>query len=155
RALDRFPRLTFTVARAPFLWDLIVRLMRGEVAAPREARGPVKIPLSVLKRIAKAAAVASVVGALAGTASAATGLRVRMLTETATPASGSAWAYYLRVSSGGKPWTGTIQIDVATAKGRRIDFVGGYVFSGARLGSYIWNAADQGKTLLFRIRFLQ
>jgi geranylgeranyl reductase family protein len=57
-ALDRFPRLTFTVARAPFLWDLVVRLMRGEVAAPREATGPVKIPLRVLKRIAKAAAAA-------------------------------------------------------------------------------------------------
>jgi geranylgeranyl reductase family protein len=55
-ALDRFPRLTFTVARAPFLWDLVVRLMRGEVSAPREATGPVRIPLKVLKRIAKAAA---------------------------------------------------------------------------------------------------
>jgi geranylgeranyl reductase family protein len=55
-ALDRFPRLTFTVARAPFLWDLVVRLMRGEVAAPREATGPVRIPLRILKRIARAAA---------------------------------------------------------------------------------------------------
>jgi len=55
-ALDRFPRLTFTVARAPFLWDLVVRLMRGEVSAPREATGPVRIPLKVLKRIARAAA---------------------------------------------------------------------------------------------------
>jgi geranylgeranyl reductase family protein len=54
-ALDRFPRLTFTVARAPFLWDLVVGLMRGEVAAPREATGPVRIPLRVLKRIARAA----------------------------------------------------------------------------------------------------
>jgi geranylgeranyl reductase family protein len=54
-ALDRFPRLTFTVARAPFLWDLVVRLMRGEVAAPREATGPVRIPLRILKRIARAA----------------------------------------------------------------------------------------------------
>jgi geranylgeranyl reductase family protein len=55
-ALDRFPRLTFTVARAPFLWDLVVRLMRGEVSAPREATGAVRIPLKVLKRIARAAA---------------------------------------------------------------------------------------------------
>jgi geranylgeranyl reductase family protein len=54
-ALDRFPRLTFTVARAPYLWDLVVRMMRGELAAPREATGPVKIPLKVLRRIAKAA----------------------------------------------------------------------------------------------------
>jgi geranylgeranyl reductase family protein len=55
-ALDRFPTLTFNVARAPFLWDLVVRLMRGEVSAPREATGPVKLPLKVLKRIARAAA---------------------------------------------------------------------------------------------------
>ena len=56
-ALDRFPRLTFTVARAPFLWDLVVRMMRGEVSAPREATGPVRIPLKILKRLARAAAV--------------------------------------------------------------------------------------------------
>jgi geranylgeranyl reductase family protein len=54
-ALDRFPRLTFTVARAPYLWDLVVRLMRGEIGAPREATGPVRIPLRVLRRIARAA----------------------------------------------------------------------------------------------------
>jgi geranylgeranyl reductase family protein len=54
-ALDRFPRLTFTVARAPYLWDLVVRMMRGEIGAPREATGPVRIPLRVLRRIARAA----------------------------------------------------------------------------------------------------
>jgi len=54
-ALDRFPRLTFTVARSSLLWDLVVRMMRGEVQAPREARGPVRIPLELLKRIARAA----------------------------------------------------------------------------------------------------
>jgi geranylgeranyl reductase family protein len=55
-ALDRFPRLTFTVARSSLLWDLVVRMMRGEVLAPREAGGPVRIPLELLKRIARAAA---------------------------------------------------------------------------------------------------
>jgi geranylgeranyl reductase family protein len=55
-ALDRFPRLTFTVARAPFLWDVVVRLMLGEIGAPREATGPGRIPLRVLKKIAQAAA---------------------------------------------------------------------------------------------------
>jgi len=54
-ALDRFPWLTFTVARAPYLWDLVVHLMRGEIGAPREATGPVRIPLRVLRRIARAA----------------------------------------------------------------------------------------------------
>jgi geranylgeranyl reductase family protein len=155
-ALDHFPRLTFNVARAPFLWDLVVRLMRGDVAAPREASGPVKIPLNVLKRIAKAATVVSVLAALlAGAAGGATGLRIRVLAETPTPPAGSAWAYYVRVSSAGKSWSGLVDIDVATAKGKRIDFVGRYTFARARLGSYIWNAADQGKTLLFRMRFLE
>lgn len=55
RALDRFPRLTFTAARAPFLWDFVVRMMRGEVGAPREATGPVRVPLELLKLIARAA----------------------------------------------------------------------------------------------------
>ncbi len=55
RALDRYPRLTYTIAREPHLWELVVRLMRGDVAAPRDARGPVRLPLKVLKRIAQAA----------------------------------------------------------------------------------------------------
>ena len=55
RALDRFPRLTFTVARSPYLWDLVVRMMRGEIGAPRDATGPVTISLRVLRRLARAA----------------------------------------------------------------------------------------------------
>jgi geranylgeranyl reductase family protein len=55
RALDRFPRTTFTAARAPFLWEFVVRMMRGEVGAPREATGPVRVPLRVLAWIARAA----------------------------------------------------------------------------------------------------
>jgi len=55
RALDRFPRLTFTAARSPYLWDVVVRLMRGDLAAPGQATGPARVPLRVLKRIARAA----------------------------------------------------------------------------------------------------
>ncbi len=55
RALDRFPRLTFTAARAPYLWDVVVRLMRGELVAPGQATGPARVPLKVLKRLARAA----------------------------------------------------------------------------------------------------
>ncbi len=55
RALDRFPRLTFTAARAPYLWDVVVRLMRGELAAPGQATGPARLSLTVLKRLARAA----------------------------------------------------------------------------------------------------
>jgi len=56
RAFDRYPRLTFAVAREPHVWELVVRLMRGDVAAPRDARGPVRVPLGLLRRIARAAA---------------------------------------------------------------------------------------------------
>jgi geranylgeranyl reductase family protein len=55
RALDRFPRLTFTAARAPYLWDVVVRLMRGELGSPGQATGPARVPLTVLKRLARAA----------------------------------------------------------------------------------------------------
>lgn len=55
RALDRYPRVTFTAARAPFLWEFVVRMMRGEVMAPRDATGPVRAPLQALKWIARAA----------------------------------------------------------------------------------------------------
>jgi geranylgeranyl reductase family protein len=55
RALDRFPRLTFTAARAPYLWDVVVRLMRGELGAPGQATGPARLPLTVLRRLARAA----------------------------------------------------------------------------------------------------
>jgi len=55
RALDRFPRTTFTAARSPYLWDVVVRLMRGDLAAPGQATGPARVPLKVLKRIARAA----------------------------------------------------------------------------------------------------
>jgi len=109
----------------------------------------------VLKRIAKAAAVASVVGALAGTAGGATGLRIRLLTETSSPPAGSPWAYYVRVAKAGKPWSGLVDIEVVTVKGKRIDYVGRFSFARARLASYVWNAADQGRTLRFRLRFLE
>ena len=56
RALDRFPRLTFTAARAPYLWDVVVRLMRGDLTAPGQATGPARVPLKVLKRLAQTAA---------------------------------------------------------------------------------------------------
>ncbi len=55
RALDRFPRLTFTAARSPYLWDVVVRLMRGDFTAPGQATGPARVPLRVLKRLARAA----------------------------------------------------------------------------------------------------
>ena len=61
----------------------------------------------------------------------------------------------MRVTKAGKPWNGLVDIEVATLKGKRIDYVGRYTFTRARLASYIWNAADQGRTLLFRMHFLE
>ena len=53
-ALDRFPRVTFEVARIPRVWDVVAGLLQGEVAHPREARGIAKPPLRLLERLARA-----------------------------------------------------------------------------------------------------
>jgi geranylgeranyl reductase family protein len=55
-ALDRFPRLSLAVSRAPRLWPFVVQMMRGEVSAPRDATGVVRVPLRVLDAIAGVAA---------------------------------------------------------------------------------------------------
>jgi len=55
-ALDRFPRLSLAVSRAPRLWPFVVQMMRGEVSAPRDATGIVRVPLRVLDGIAGVAA---------------------------------------------------------------------------------------------------
>ncbi len=54
-ALDRYPRLTFALGRAPLAWGVVVRLLRGELAAPSEQRGPARIPLRLIEALAKAA----------------------------------------------------------------------------------------------------
>jgi geranylgeranyl reductase family protein len=51
-ALDRFPRLSLTVSRAPRLWPFVAQMMRGEVLAPRDATGVVRVPLRALRAIA-------------------------------------------------------------------------------------------------------
>ena len=38
-ALDRFPRLTFGIARLPFAWPVIARIVRGDLKDPTKARG--------------------------------------------------------------------------------------------------------------------
>jgi geranylgeranyl reductase family protein len=58
-ALDRFPRLSLAVSRAPRLWPFVVQMMRGEVSAPRDATGVVRVPLRVLNAIAGVAAARS------------------------------------------------------------------------------------------------
>jgi hypothetical protein len=50
-ALDRYPRLTFAIARAPLAWGVIARIVRGDLSDPTAARGPGRVPLKLLERL--------------------------------------------------------------------------------------------------------
>jgi hypothetical protein len=54
-ALDRFPRLTFAIARAPLAWGVISRIVQGELKDPTRARGLARAPLKALDRLGKLA----------------------------------------------------------------------------------------------------
>ena len=54
-ALDRFPRTTFALARAPLVWPVVERLVRGDISAPREARGLARPPLKAIAGLARLA----------------------------------------------------------------------------------------------------
>ena len=54
RALERFPRLTFTLVRAPFVWPFVDRLVRGELREPSEARGLARGPLRAIEALGSA-----------------------------------------------------------------------------------------------------
>jgi len=54
-ALDRFPRLTFAIARAPLAWGVISRIVRGELRDPTAARGLSRAPLKALDRLGRIA----------------------------------------------------------------------------------------------------
>ena len=54
-ALDRFPRLTFAIARAPLAWSVIARIVRGELKDPTAARGLSRAPLRALDRLGRIA----------------------------------------------------------------------------------------------------
>lgn len=53
RALDRWPRLSWRVARTELLWRSVERLLLGELAAPREARGVARVPLRLLDALGR------------------------------------------------------------------------------------------------------
>ena len=53
RALDRFPRATFAIARAPFVWPIIERLVRGEISHPGAARGLARAPLCAVEALGR------------------------------------------------------------------------------------------------------
>jgi geranylgeranyl reductase family protein len=54
-ALDRFPRTTFALARAPLVWPVVERLVRGDISAPSEARGLARPPLKAIAALARLA----------------------------------------------------------------------------------------------------
>jgi len=54
-ALDRFPRLTFAIARAPLAWSVVSRLVRGDLKDPSAARGLSRAPLRALDRLGRIA----------------------------------------------------------------------------------------------------
>jgi len=47
-ALDRWPRLSWRVARTQLLWTSVERLLLGELRAPGEQRGLARVPLRLL-----------------------------------------------------------------------------------------------------------
>jgi geranylgeranyl reductase family protein len=53
RALDRWPRLSWRVARTNLLWRSIERLLLGDVAAPGDVTGIARVPLRVLDTLAR------------------------------------------------------------------------------------------------------
>ncbi len=54
-ALDRFPRLTYTAVRSPYVWKAVVALIGGEVSSPSALRGLRGASLRVVEAIARAA----------------------------------------------------------------------------------------------------
>jgi hypothetical protein len=48
RALDRWPRLSWRVARTQLLWQSVERLLLGELSAPGEQHGVARLPLRAL-----------------------------------------------------------------------------------------------------------
>jgi geranylgeranyl reductase family protein len=54
-ALDRFPRTTFAITKTGLVWNVIEKLVRGEMADVGAARGIARAPLKLLALLARAA----------------------------------------------------------------------------------------------------
>jgi geranylgeranyl reductase family protein len=54
-SLDRYPRTTFLLGRTYLAWRVMERLLLGEIAAPREARGLTRVPLKAIAALARRA----------------------------------------------------------------------------------------------------
>jgi len=52
-AFDRFPRLSFGIARIPLVWSVVERVVWGDLGSPGEARGAVRAPLRLLEALGR------------------------------------------------------------------------------------------------------
>jgi hypothetical protein len=52
-AVDRFPRLAFGIFRAPLVWNVVEKVVSGDLASPRDARGAVRGPLRLLEALGR------------------------------------------------------------------------------------------------------
>jgi len=53
RALDRWPRASWRIARTQLLWKTVERLLQGELSAPGEQHGVARIPLRALEALGR------------------------------------------------------------------------------------------------------
>ena len=56
RAFDRFPRTTFALARLPFTWRAVEKLLRGELSHPGAARGAERGAIRLIDAVSRVAA---------------------------------------------------------------------------------------------------
>ena len=56
RAFDRFPRTTFALARLPFTWHAVEKILRGELSHPGAARGLEKGAIRLIDAVSRVAA---------------------------------------------------------------------------------------------------
>ena len=54
-ALDRFPRATFLLARTQLVWNVVEKVVRGDLADVTTVRGPARPPLKAIAALARAA----------------------------------------------------------------------------------------------------
>jgi geranylgeranyl reductase family protein len=54
-ALDRYPRATFALGRSALAWRVMERMMRGEIKAPSDARGLMRVPMRGIEALARRA----------------------------------------------------------------------------------------------------
>jgi geranylgeranyl reductase family protein len=55
RALDRWPRASWRIARTKLLWNTVERLLEGDLSAPGEQSGVARIPLRALEALGRRA----------------------------------------------------------------------------------------------------